>query len=72
MGTGTDRIGRQGTATTLRIVAYHALWDLYEQDPLGEPPYFRRTRLDLHDCLSEDAFSQSDEAPRSSRCLSLV
>jgi hypothetical protein len=38
----------------LRVIAYHALWELFETDPVSEPAHFRKTRLDLHRELGLD------------------
>jgi hypothetical protein len=38
----------------LATIAYHALWQLFEDDPAGEPEHFKRTRLDLHHQLDGD------------------
>lgn len=35
----------------LHAIAYHALWQLRDLGPAEEPPYFKMTRLDLHDRL---------------------
>jgi len=37
-----------------KVIAYHALWQLFEEDPQAEPAHFRRTRLDLHRWIDGD------------------
>lgn len=57
------------TRESLTAIAYHALWELRDLDPMGEPSYVKRTRLDLHQQL--DGRIEA-EAPAEVRHLHLV
>jgi len=52
------------TSDRARVIAYHALWELFESDPSAEPAHFRKTRLDLHRSfgLDDDLSERSSAA----------
>lgn len=47
-------MGPDQSEERLLAIAYNALWQLFENDPVGEPAHFKMTRLDLHRSLEVD------------------